>query len=353
MRFPFLSRPKKHFPPVEDFGFVELRGGDSRVVLVPALGGKITSLELCGRQWLWTSDVIPYARGIDGTSYVETADSGGADECFPTVGGCRVPGWVRAFGGIELPDHGELWSQEPKVEVRTASDGHRATFTWSGVRLPYRLERTVRVAPDGVVHVDYAVVNGGSDRLPWIWSSHPLFPMSPATRLILPEGARLRVYARHGIELGEVRSEHRWPCVRGGGKVHDFTVPFEVAKRYACKLFLDMPDGEATLREGDLELAVRFDPQEVTHFGVWLNKRGWTPFRREDPYLNLTFAPAIGAPDSLSDALGDWKSAEWLEPGLERRWSLVWSARRVRAEEDGSSGSHDLAGPPGPPAPIA
>lgn len=329
MRLPFLSRPKKRFPTSADFGFIELRGGDSKVVLVPSLGGKITELLLGGRQWLWTSDVIPYARGIDGMSYVETADSGGMDECFPTVGACRVPGWVRAFGGLELPDHGELWSQEPAVDLRTGSEGHQATMTWRGVRLPYRFQRSIRVDADGVVHLAYAVANDGAERLPWIWSSHPLFPMTPHTRLILPEGGRLRVYAQHAIELGAVRSEHRWPYVRGSGKVHDFTVPFGVAKRYACKLFLDTLDGAATLREGDVELSVHFDPREVTHFGLWLNKRGWTPFRREDPYLNLAFEPCIGAPDTLSDALGDWKSVQWLEPGGEHRWSMAWSARRV------------------------
>lgn len=338
MKLPFLSKPKKHFPVPGDFGFVELRGGDTRVVIVPSLGGKIAEMELGGRQWLWKSDVIPYARGIDGMSYVETADSGGYDECFPTVGSCRIPGWVRAFGGVELPDHGELWAQEPELEIHTGVEGQSAVLTWRGSRLPYRFQRSVRVAPTGEVRLDYAAVNDGHERLPFVWSSHPLFPMTPETRIVLPEGARLRVFARHEIEMGEVRSEHRWPYVRGGGKVHDFVSPYAVAKRYACKLFLDMTEGHAAIREGDLELTVRFDTREVPHFGLWLNKRGWTPFRREEPYLNLAFEPCIGAPDTLADALGDWKSASWLEPGAERRWSLEWTARRV-APDAGETGA--------------
>lgn len=336
MRLPFLSKPKKQFPTAADFGFIELRGGDSRVVLVPALGGKITELFMSGRQWLWTSDVLPFARGIDGTSYVETADSGGYDECFPTVGACRIPGWVRGFGGIELPDHGELWSQEPALAIRTGADGQRAILTWSGSRLPYRIQRSIRLSPSGDLHMEYAAVNDGAERIPFLWSAHPLFPMTPHTRIGLPDGARMRVFTKHEIELSEVRSEHQWPFVRGGGKLHDFVVPFAVAKHYACKLFLDMPEGRATLREGELELSVTFDSSEVTHFGLWLNKRAWTPFRREEPYLNLAFEPCIGAPDTLSEALGDWKSAVWLEPGEERRWELTWSARRIVAQEPDS-----------------
>jgi len=333
VRVPFLSKARKAFPTAEDFGYLELRGGRSRVVLVPNLGGKLTSLYLGGREWLWASDVVPLARGIEGTSYLEMGDSGGFDECCPTVAACRVPGWVRGYGGVELPDHGELWSQEPHLEVRTSQDGQAAVLTWTGRRLPYRMQRSVRVAPDGSVQMDYAFVNDGTDRLPFLWSAHPLFPLSPATRLVLPEGARMRLYARHEIELGEVRSEHRWPYVRGGGKIHDFAVPFGVAKRYACKLFLDMPTGEAALREGNDELSISFDPREVTHVGLWINKRGWTPFRREDPYLNLSLAPCIGAPDALSDALGDWKSAAWLEPNEMRHWTVTWRARAVVTEE--------------------
>jgi galactose mutarotase-like enzyme len=329
VRLPFLDRSRRRFPTADDFGFVELRGGESRVVIVPALGGKICELHLAGRQWLWRSDVIPYTRGVDGTSYVETADSGGFDECFPTIGACRVPGWVRTFGGSEIPDHGELWSQEPSLEFRGTPEGQRVTLTWRGVRMPYRFERAIRVTPDGTVHMEYAAINEGPDRLPFIWSAHPIFPLTPETRLVLPEGARMRIFARHEIELGELRSEHRWPFVRGGGKVHDFVAPYDVARRYACKFFLDMPEGMAVLRDGDAELRVRFDTAEVPHFGVWLNKRGWTPFRREEPYQNLAFEPCIGAPDTLSEALGDWKSAAWIEPRSERRWTVSWSGRRV------------------------
>jgi galactose mutarotase-like enzyme len=122
--------------------------------------------------------------------------------------------------------------------------------------------------------------------------------------------------------------------VRTGGRVVDFLAPYDTAKEYACKLFLDMPVGRARLREGDLELEVTFDTKEVGQFGLWLNKHGWTPFKREKPYCNLAFEPCAGAPDTLSDALGDWKRAHWLEAGQVRTWSITWRARRVPKEND-------------------
>ncbi|MGQ0539816.1 MAG: hypothetical protein ACT4R6_12775 [Gemmatimonadaceae bacterium] len=332
-----LFRRQSSAPPgalAEDLGFAELRGGGSRVKVVPALGGKIVELELAGRQWLWTNDMIPYAPPAVGASYVETADSGGYDECFPTVGPCRLPSWVKAFGGFELPEHGELWSQAPAVSVETDNAGQAIVATWSGSRIPYAFTRRVRVTAQGDVIMDYAVRNDGRERLPFVWSSHPLFPLTAQTHLILPEGARVRVYATHGIALGTTRTEHKWPYVRTGALQADLSHPANVAKKYACKVFLDMSLGRAAIREGLEQLEVTFDPREVPFLGLWINYHGWTPFRRGAPYCNVALEPCVGAPDTLTEALGDWKGAQWIDPGAVKRWRLTWRGRRLIGESD-------------------
>ena len=94
---------------VSGFPAVALRSAQVEIVAVPAIGMKLTNLRrLNGREWLWRSDQIPLAPPEPGASYVETADSGGWDECFPTVGACPIPG--APPGTPPLPDHGELWS---------------------------------------------------------------------------------------------------------------------------------------------------------------------------------------------------------------------------------------------------
>lgn len=336
MRIPFFSKPRREFPAPRSFPFIEVVGGESRVLVLPTLGGKIAELWLAGRQWLWSNPVIPLGPGVEGESYVESADSGGMDDCVPTIGACRVPGWVRTFGGAELPEHGELWLQEPDVDVRTSATGHLVRCRWVGMRMPYRFEREIRVDPAGTVHLSWTMHNDTSERMPFVWSAYPLFPLTADTRLMLPEGSRLRVFARHGIDLGEVRSEHKWPVIRGGGKVHDFTDPGAVAKKYACKLFLDVREGEAVLREATHELRLAWNPGEITNVGVWINKKGWTPFRDEEPYLNLGLQPGIGAPDTLVEALGDWKSAAWLDAGASRHWSLRLTGSRLTSVEGGN-----------------
>lgn len=322
--------------PPPSFGSVELRGGNARVVLIPALGGKIAELWFGDRQWLWRNAQLPFRLPVAGASYVLTADSGGFDECFPTVGACTLPSLVRGAGGRELPDHGELWAQQPAIQLTTAEDGHRAHFVWQGERLPYRFERSLVVTPDGDVRCEYAVTNLGEQKFPFIWSAHPLLPLGRDTRVELPEAARVRIWTQHGIDLGGPGAEHRWPRLRSGGQLLDLSSPGRAWRRpFACKLFVDLPSGmqSVRVREGQDMLEARFDSAEVPHLGLWVNRGGWNPlprtswlpWRKPEPYENLAFEPAIGAPDTLSDALGAWDGARWMDAGETRRWTVTWS----------------------------
>jgi hypothetical protein len=45
--------------------------------------------------------------------------------------------------------------------------------------------------------------------------------------------------------------------------------------------------------------------------------------------MNLSIGPSSGAPDSLTEALGPWKSASWLEPGETKEWTVTWSSMAV------------------------
>ena len=66
---------------------IALRTDELEVVAVPSVGMKLTNLRRPrGREWLWRNDQIPLAPGQPEDSFVEKGDSGGWDECFPTVG---------------------------------------------------------------------------------------------------------------------------------------------------------------------------------------------------------------------------------------------------------------------------
>lgn len=312
---------------------VFLGNDGTRVTLYPELGGKFGELEMVDRSWLWTSDRLPLRRPIPGSSYVSTADSGGWDECFPTLIPCVLPEEAGAFAGEELPDHGELWSEHCRIDVEPAvRDVVRCT--WIARRLPALFERTARILDDGTLSLDYVVKSEAHAPLPFLWSSHPLFPLTAGTRLVLPEGAPVRVGIAIGVAVDDRMQQ--WPRLRlRDGSVLDASNPGARSGSWAIELFVetgdDGHDRHASLIEDDAEL--RFGWRGTTHFGLWLNHGGWTPLPHAPAYMNLRFGPCIGASDSLAEALaethGAARSAAWLDVGERRAWSLQVSARRL------------------------
>jgi galactose mutarotase-like enzyme len=309
---------------VSGFPAIALRGEELELVAIPAIGMKLTNLRRPrGREWLWRSEQIPLAPPRPGASFVETADSGGWDECFPTVAPSPIPG--APPGTPPLPDHGELWSAEWTSSVYQHAGGVTLAASARGRLLPYEFHREATLDPSQpVLRLRYRLRSTGHAPFPWIWCAHPLFNVQAGTTLELPTTRQVRLDAAHG-DAGPSRGDIvSWPEAFGGqGRV--FAMPGEGA--WAAKLFGDIgPSGRAILtdpRRGErLELLVR--PEEVPQVGVWINNRGWAPAGRT-PYFNLAVEPAIGAPDSLEDAVRDWGTAQTLAPGEERSWAVdIW-----------------------------
>ena len=303
---------------------ISLRAGEIEVVVIPSLGLKIGNLRRArGREWLWHNPEIPYAPPLPGASYVETADSGGWDECFPTVGPSPVPGMP---GEPMLPDHGELWSARWESAVYERDGAPALTGSVRGIRFPYEFTREISLdTRDPVIRFAYRLRHLGGEAFPWIWSSHPLLNVQPGTTLELPGVAQVRVDAAHHRPDLEVDDVVPWPGGVGGrGDV--FAFPERAASGWAVKVFADAgSQGRAIVtdpRRGE-RLEFRFSAGEVPQTGLWINCGGWAPSGRE-AYYNLALEPCIGAPDRL-DRAAEWGLAQTLRPEEERSWSVeVW-----------------------------
>ena len=304
----------------QDSGFEVLHfsNGVVAVDLVPALGGKLSSLRdlRTGREWLWRSDQLPWRQLPYGTSYVEQADTGGWDECFPTVAACRYPGQ-----NLELPDHGEVWSSAWETAVEPVADGVTVTTVAYGKQLTYRFTRvlTLKGGADRL-QLDYTVDEVGQD-LDVIWSAHPLFRIESGMSVALPDDAVLRVFS---VDAGELPAEPlRWPFVLQGasGPVDLATLPGPEAG-VAFKVWTEpLSEGWAELRARDGRLRFSFDVAEVPQVGLWLNAGGWSGTGGE-PYWNLALEPCIGAQDSLQEAVEVHDFYRRIPAGSTAHWSL-------------------------------
>src|SRR5215471_9935677 len=88
---------------LEGFEAVVVDTGALSLSVVPALGGKVSSLRDLrnGREWMWRHPRLPYRAGDPAASYVATADTGGWDECFPSVAPCPYP--AEPWAGRPIP----------------------------------------------------------------------------------------------------------------------------------------------------------------------------------------------------------------------------------------------------------
>lgn len=298
-------------------GFAALRldSGPLALTLIPELGGKIASLRdgRSGREWLWRHPRMPYRRAPHGSSYVATADTGGWDECFPSVAACAYP--APPWAGAAVQDHGELWSQTAATQAALA-DGVASLHTrWHGVMLPYTFERTLSLA-DGAarLRVEYRLTSSSDAPLAWIWSAHPLLAIEPGMELRVPPAARFHAGPSSGLAF-----PLRLPAP--AGEVDLARMPARGAG-VAIKLWSDPLDaGWASLHAADGALHMRWDVAELPQLAIWLNLSAYG-MDGGSPYYNMGLEPCIGAQDSLADAVLQHRMFEQLEPGGARRWGF-------------------------------
>lgn len=309
----------------QGFRTLTLDSGLLSVTVVPELGGKITSIRdlRSGREWLWRSPSVPYKRLPYGTSYVREADTGGWDECVPTVAACTYP--LAPWQGTPIPDHGEVWPQSWALEIRGDPSEEIVVSTQAhGVALPYLFQRQIRLAKGAnTLRFDYRVENLSDADMAFIWSAHPLFAVTPGMRVRLPEDARLNVYM--SVPPTEVVGEppFTWPVsVKTDSEILELSELPDVSAGTAFKLWSDsLSDGWAVIEADDGAFRFSFDPELIPQVGLWLNAGGWSGSGGEPPY-NLALEPCIGAQDSLFEAVTRHQQYAMLTPHGSRTWWL-------------------------------
>jgi len=316
----------------EGFEAFRLSNNSVSLTVVPALGGKITSiLHLpTRREWLWRNPHLPYRAPVYGASFVEKFDLGGLDECFPSITPTVMS--THPWAGTSIPDHGELWCQPWEVQELSDKDEQvSVALSCHGIRLPYRFERVAAIsAVRSTIQLSYALTNLSPYYLPFVWSIHPLLRIEPGMRMVLPECiTTIRVASSTAPTMVKPGTLHAWPCIHGpdGQQINLSEVP-AASWRQAYKLYTPPLTGsepvEAVVYTPDRQhsLRFRFSPNQITHVALWMNYGGWSPLESVAPYFNLGFEPCIGGADSLSIALEDLGEFGQLAPLQTQRWEL-------------------------------
>ncbi|MGH2522391.1 MAG: hypothetical protein ACRDH2_07795 [Anaerolineales bacterium] len=304
------------------FDAIHVNTGSLSLTLMPELGGKIGGLrdERIGREWLWRHPRMAYRRVPYGGSYITQADTGGWDECFPTVAPCTYPS--PPWAGTALQDHGELWSQPTTLRVAESANEVALHTRWQGVALRYIFERTVTLSANSArSRFDYSVTSNAEAPLHFIWCAHPLLAIEPGMQLLLPPSARFNCWSTVPPNLIAQNSGLRFPLT---ARDIDLTTLPDTCAGIALKLWSDpLPEGDgwATLRARNGELRMRWDVAHLPQVAFWMNLGAWAGDGGA-PYFNLGLEPCMGAQDSLAEAVTERNLFATLPPRGTRTWWL-------------------------------
>ena len=297
---------------------VVIRSGDCIVTLMPALGGKISSLR-AGNHELLHPPLHPYGPRTQTMSFAD-GDAGGWDECLPSVSDCQVK---TDAGPAIIPDHGDLW-RVPWHILNTSEDS--VTMRAHCFSLPLELTRSLILTPAAHgwrMQLLYSLTNLGAYRIPWSWSAHPLFAILTGDRIVLPDEVHtLRLEGSAGGRLGTNGDTISWPEVKlQDGSTTDLSFVPQLDSGTGDKLFAGpLREGWAAIerRSVGLRLSVRFEPALTPYLGLWLCYGGW-PEEPGPKQVCVALEPATAPVDSLAET-GAW--SRWLDAGETCTWPM-------------------------------
>lgn len=263
----------------------------------PTRGARIVSVRdlATGREWLvppGDPETVSF-----GQSYTAGRSVHGWDEMVPTIDAC-------SRDGVELPDHGALWSVPWTEHAPRHVGGTAATARCR--RTSLTLDR--EIVPDGnglVLH--YRMTNRATTPQPAYWAAHPFFAVSADARV---EGVQSRPAE---VWLPErLRGPEPWSAIED--------------------LAAELPEGEflkarvsglgaaaVTLRDGDAALTLAWTGDLVRHLAVVWDNRTFSDHRV------IAIEPMTARGDTPLDP-----DCPHLAPGASARWTLRVEPGAVR-----------------------
>ena len=289
---------------VGDFEIHSLANDALSLSIAPELGGRIVSLKdrLNRREWLdgWApASKRRIWHPTDAADY-ETGPGAGIDECLPTVLPCKID-------SKSLPDHGELWNQQPEFDVGLAETGV-FSCRWNLKSLPLAFERRISLGKSEI-RFDYRIENRADSATPFLWAWHPLFTwkrgdqihFAPSEKTCLSPGG------------GEARP---WPEAQPGADLSRAYFPAGAAP--AAKVFLGpLAKGRAEIRaKSGARLTLAWPSALFPYAGIWITRGFWKGLH------HWAIEPTNAPVDRLSD-IQNQDAPSLLAPREVRNWSLV------------------------------
>jgi galactose mutarotase-like enzyme len=265
------------------------------VRILPAFGGKITSLRsaLTGEEFLLPP--LQDYRRVSPTANFDRSDGGGFDECLPSVASCES-----IAGEASVPDHGDLW----RISWNVDSQDESVILHADAASRPLRLTRRAILQESSLV-LDYELFNLSDSPTTWLWSAHPLLRVDAGDRIVLPSDIEEVKVEYSASDLVMRNRSIAWPRAQSRlGREVDLSKVGEKDGRTAHKLFARVRKsgwGALYREKVGQGLIVRFDPSTLPFLGLWICAGAWPATGAEKQYT-VALEPTTSDVDSLESA---------------------------------------------------
>jgi galactose mutarotase-like enzyme len=182
--------------------------------------------------------------------------------------------------------------------------------TQRGIEDDFELNRVFEVR-DTRLRVDYELRNLSEAPFEALWAAHPLFVLTPDTRLDLSTIAHVRV------ESGTMAPNEL-----------DLTRPGAVPDGNCLKAFAPLPDDaivSVIYPAVGRQISMQLEADRPAWLGLWINAGG---FPKDAPVRHLALEPSFGDCDALSEAIAN-DTCLRLAPDAAITWSLAYSVAAI------------------------
>jgi hypothetical protein len=278
-----------------------------RVVVLPALGGRVWELEdlVHDRQWIWHREGTPLVSNTIGDEY-DAVWAGGWEELFPNDA-------AGEFEGRMLPDHGEWWTLSWRVADRQVSAGAaRVVLTARSTVIRASLTKEFVITEhDASVTVHYRIVSEETESFHFLFKQHLPLAITPSCQLALPGGRMIPVQPAFGTLLRDAEG-HPWPIAKAAGQppVDLRRVLPRVAAQREFLYVTDIVGNWCGVVDEASQASLRmsFDARQLPHVWLFLSYGGW-----RDTYTAV-LEPCTNLPKDLFEAARSGQAAH-LAPG--------------------------------------
>lgn len=242
---------------------------------IPEPGGKMVSLvsKRTDFEYLVQRPQPEYREQPFGGVYVD-GECSGFDDMFPTIDAC--PCENEPWQGVELADHGEVWSLPWEV---IASETNFLRMSVHGIRFPYLLEKRIALTETGSLRFQYELTNLSPFDLDYLWAGHLMINLEEGAKVCVPDDCRemVTILSNTGLQFGDV---HQWPWLKDqNGAMYRADVVRSKEVRGFEKYYFTNP-----LKQGwcaieypkqQKRFHISFTTDTVPYLGILMNEEGW------------------------------------------------------------------------------